>query len=201
MDGAVKYVKGDASAGLLISAVNIIGGLAMGMLRNGMEFQAALDKYVILTIGDGLVSQIPSLLISLSTGILVTKGSKDADFGTVLVSQLFGVPKVLYFVGSTVIALGILTPLNTILFLILGFSFIITARIMSGTLETAGIDAQVEADEAAAEQEDRQVRRCLQELLKRWGKYRRFPWRGVPDRSRFRRIGFLRAPGLVTVSR
>ncbi len=152
MDGAVKYVKGDASAGLLISAVNIIGGLAMGMLRNGMEFQAALDKYVILTIGDGLVSQIPSLLISLSTGILVTKGSKDADFGTVLVSQLFGVPKVLYFVGSTVIALGILTPLNTILFLILGFSFIITARIMSGTLETAGIDAQVEADEAAAEE-------------------------------------------------
>ncbi|MCI8947480.1 MAG: flagellar biosynthesis protein FlhA [Lachnospiraceae bacterium] len=152
MDGAVKYVKGDATAGLMISAVNIIGGLAMGMLRGGLEFQAALDKYVILTIGDGLVSQIPSLLISLSTGILVTKGSKDADFGTVLVSQLFGVPKVLYFVGSTVIALGILTPLNTILFLILGFAFIITARIMSSTLETAGIDSQAEAEEAAAEE-------------------------------------------------
>jgi len=152
MDGAVKYVKGDATAGLLISAVNIIGGLAMGMFRGGMDFQAALDKYVILTIGDGLVSQIPSLLISLSTGILVTKGSKDADFGTVLVSQLFGVPKVLYFVGSTLVALGILTPLNTILFLIIGFSFIITARIMSGTLETAKIDNQVEAEEAAAEQ-------------------------------------------------
>ena len=152
MDGAVKYVKGDATAGLLISAVNIVGGLAMGMFRGGMEFQAALDKYVILTIGDGLVSQIPSLLSSLSTGILVTKGSKDADFGTVLVSQLFGVPKVLYFVGSTIIALGILTPLNTILFLVLGFSFIITARIMSGTLETAKIDTQVEAEEAAAEQ-------------------------------------------------
>ena len=152
MDGAVEYVKGDATAGLMISAVNIIGGLAMGMLRGGLEFQAALDKYVILTIGDGLVSQIPSLLISLSTGILVTKGSKDADFGTVLVSQLFGVPKVLYFVGSTVIALGILTPLNTILFLILGFAFIITARIMSSTLETAGIDSQAEAEEAAAEE-------------------------------------------------
>ncbi len=152
MDGAVKYVKGDAAAGLLISAVNIVGGLAMGMLRGGMDFSAALDKYVILTIGDGLVSQIPSLLISLSTGILVTKGSKDADFGTVLVSQLFGVPKVLYFVGATVIALGVLTPLNTILFLVLGFCFIITARIMSGTLETARIDNQVEAEEAAAEE-------------------------------------------------
>ena len=152
MDGAVKYVKGDATAGLMISAVNIIGGLAMGMLRGGLEFQAALDKYVILTIGDGLVSQIPSLLISLSTGILVTKGSKDADFGTVLVSQLFGVPKVLYFVGSTIIALGVLTPLNTILFLILGFAFIITARVMSGTMETARIDNVAEAEEAAAEE-------------------------------------------------
>ncbi len=152
MDGAVKYVKGDATAGLLITAVNIIGGIAMGMMRGGLEFMAALDKYTILTIGDGLVSQIPSLLISLSTGILVTKGSKDADFGTVLVSQLFGVPKVLYFVGSTIIALGILTPLNTILFLIIGLSFIICARVMASTLETAKIDKQVDADEVAAEE-------------------------------------------------
>ena len=65
-----------------------------------MDITAALNKYAILTIGDGLVSQIPSLLISLSTGILVTKGSKDADFGTTLVSQLFGVPKALYLVGQ-----------------------------------------------------------------------------------------------------
>ena len=85
MDGAVKYVKGDATAGLIITGVNIIGGILMGMLRQGMDINSALDKYVILTIGDGLVSQIPSLLISLSTGILVTKGSKEADFGTVLV--------------------------------------------------------------------------------------------------------------------
>ena len=83
MDGAVKYVKGDATAGLIITAVNVIGGIAMGVLRQNMDITAALNKYVILTIGDGLVSQIPSLLISLSTGILVTKGSKDADFGTV----------------------------------------------------------------------------------------------------------------------
>ncbi|MGN0306543.1 MAG: flagellar biosynthesis protein FlhA, partial [Lachnospiraceae bacterium] len=95
MDGAVKYVKGDATAGLIITMVNVVGGIAMGMFRQGLDFSTALDKYVILTIGDGLVSQIPSLLISLSTGILVTKGSKDADFGTVLVRQLFGVPKVL----------------------------------------------------------------------------------------------------------
>ena len=89
----------------------------MGMLRQGMDINSALDKYVILTIGDGLVSQIPSLLISLSTGILVTKGSKEADFGTVLVKQLFGLPKVLYMVGAVLVFLGIVTPLNNLIFL------------------------------------------------------------------------------------
>lgn len=112
MDGAVKYVKGDALAGLLITAVNIIGGIAMGMLRGGMDINTALNRYAILTIGDGLVSQVPSLLISLSTGILVTKGSKDADFGSVLIGQLFGMPKVLYLVGGILCFLGIITPLN-----------------------------------------------------------------------------------------
>ncbi|MBQ7943261.1 MAG: FHIPEP family type III secretion protein, partial [Lachnospiraceae bacterium] len=125
MDGAVKYVKGDAVAGLVLTAINIIGGLCMGIISKGMDFSAALDKYVILTIGDGLVSQIPSLLISLSTGILVTKGSKDADFGSVLVKQLFGLPKVMYLVGATIIALGIVTPLSNLVFLPLGAIFIV----------------------------------------------------------------------------
>lgn len=151
MDGAVKYVKGDATAGLIITFVNIIGGIAMGVLRQGMDISAALDKYTILTIGDGLVSQIPSLLISLSTGILVTKGSKDADFGSVLVKQLFGVPKVLYFVGATIAALGIVTPLNTILFVGLGVAFIVTARVIAGTIETARIEETVDEEETAAE--------------------------------------------------
>ncbi len=152
MDGAVKYVKGDATAGLLITAVNIIGGIAMGMTRGGLSIGDAVDKYTILTIGDGLVSQIPSLLISLSTGILVTKGSKDADFGTVLISQLFGVPKVLYFVGITIIALGVMTPLNTVIFLALGLIFIITGRMISGTIEIAKIEGETDADEIAAEE-------------------------------------------------
>ncbi len=152
MDGAVKYVKGDATAGLIITAVNIVGGIAMGVLRQGMTFGDAASRYTILTIGDGLVSQIPSLLISLSTGILVTKGSKDADFGTVLVSQLFGIPKVLYFVGATIAALGILTPLNNILFIGLGLAFIIAGRSISGTIKTEEIEAKVEEEEVAAEE-------------------------------------------------
>ena len=152
MDGAVKYVKGDATAGLIITAVNIIGGIATGVLSQGMEFSAALDKYVILTIGDGLVSQIPSLLISLSTGILVTKGSKDADFGTVLVSQLFGIPKVLYLVGTIIAVLGLITPLPDLIFLALGLVFIVTGRMIAGTIETAQIEGEIDAEEVAAEE-------------------------------------------------
>ena len=152
MDGAVKYVKGDATTGLIITAVNVIGGIAMGVLRQNMDITAALNKYVILTIGDGLVSQIPSLLISLSTGILVTKGSKDADFGTVLIRQLFGVPRALYLVGAIIAGLGIVTPLPTVVFLALGLIFVVTGRVIAGTIETAQIENEVDTEEAAAEE-------------------------------------------------
>ena len=152
MDGAVKYVKGDATAGLIITAVNVIGGIAMGVLRQNMDITAALNKYVILTIGDGLVSQIPSLLISLSTGILVTKGSKDADFGTVLIRQLFGVPRALYLVGAIIAGLGIVTPLPTVVFLALGLIFVVTGRVIAGTIETAQMENEVDTEEAAAEE-------------------------------------------------
>ncbi len=152
MDGAVKYVKGDAVAGLIITAINIIGGMVMGMTRQGLELNAALDKYVILTIGDGLVSQIPSLLISLSTGILVTKGSKDADFGSSLINQLFGIPKVMYIVGATMVFLGFTTPLNTILFVGLGLVFIIVGRNIQATIETSQIEGEVDMAEIAAEE-------------------------------------------------
>ena len=147
MDGAVKYVKGDATAGLIITGVNIIGGIAMGVFRRGMDWTTALDKFTILTIGDGLVSQIPSLLISLSTGILVTKGSKEADFGTVLVGQLFGMPKVLYMVGGVLAFLGIVTPLNPLIFVLLGVLFIIGGRIIANTIEVAQIEAETEEAE------------------------------------------------------
>jgi len=152
MDGAVKYVKGDATAGLIITFVNIIGGIAMGMLRQGLDFNAAISKYTILTIGDGLVSQIPSLLISLSTGILVTKGSKEADFGSVLVSQLFGMPKAMYFVGGVICFLGIVTPLNAVLFLAIGLLFIVSGRIVANNIEISKTERSVETEEEEAEE-------------------------------------------------
>ena len=152
MDGAVKYVKGDATAGLIITAVNIVGGILMGMFRQGLDFNTALNTYAVLTIGDGLVSQIPSLLISLSTGILVTKGSKDADFGAALISQLFGVPRTMYMVGAVLIGLGIVTPLNTIIFVGVCGAFEVTGRMMAGTIETAQIENEANQEEMAAEE-------------------------------------------------
>ncbi len=152
MDGAVKYVKGDAIMGLLLTVVNVVGGVVMGMTREGLEAMDAFNKYTILTIGDGLVSQIPSLLISLSTGILVTKGSKEADFGSGMVKQLFGIPKVLYLVGAMLAALGFVTTLNTILFVGLGLVFIIAGRSIASTIEMANIEQEVDSDEAAAEE-------------------------------------------------
>ncbi len=152
MDGAVKYVKGDAVAGLIITVINIVGGIVMGVTRQGLDITAAVNKYTILTIGDGLVSQIPSLLISLATGILVTKGSKDADFGTALIGQLFGIPKVLYLVGAMLSILGFVTELNTIIFVGLGLVFIIVGRSIQGTIETAQIEHEVDTEEIAAEE-------------------------------------------------
>ena len=152
MDGASKYVKGDAAAGLIITGINIVGGIAMGMLRQGLDINAALNKYTILTIGDGLVSSIPSLLISLATGILVTKGSKESDFGHVLISQLFGLPKVLYLVGAVIAVLGIATPLPDIIYVGIGICFIVGARVTQGTIETTKIQEAASTEETKAEE-------------------------------------------------
>ena len=152
MDGASKYVKGDAAAGLIITGINIVGGIAMGMLRQGLDINAALNKYTILTIGDGLVSSIPSLLISLATGILVTKGSKESDFGHVLISQLFGLPKVLYLVGTVIAVLGIATPLPDIIYVGIGICFIVGARVTQGTIETTKIQEAASTEETKAEE-------------------------------------------------
>ena len=152
MDGATKYVKGDATASLIITFVNIIGGIAMGMLQQGMTAAEAAQKYTILTIGDGLVGQIPSLLISLATGILVTKGSKTADFGSVLINQLFGVPKVLYFVGAILAGLGIATPLNAVLFITMGAVFIVVGRVIDNTIKSEKVEKEVSTEEQAAEE-------------------------------------------------
>ncbi|MBO7363521.1 MAG: flagellar biosynthesis protein FlhA [Lachnospiraceae bacterium] len=152
MDGAVKYVKGDAVAGLLITGVNLVGGIALAVLRRGMSVSDALSSFAILTIGDGLVSQIPSLMISLSTGILVTKGSSDKELGETIIKQLFGLPKVLFIVGGMMTILGLFTDLNTILFVGLGVIFMFSATRVSRKLQTASIELDVSKEETEAEE-------------------------------------------------
>ncbi len=152
MDGATKYVKGDATAGLIITFINLIGGTVMGVMNGGQTAMEALQKYGILTIGDGLVSQIPSLLISLATGILVTKASSEADFGSMLVGQLFGIPKVLYIVGATITFLGIVTPLNPVLFCALGVAFLVAGRKIQKDVKVEAIEEETNAEETAAEE-------------------------------------------------
>ena len=152
MDGATKYVKGDATAGLIITVLNFVGGIAIGVLMNGADFSTALQTYSILTIGDGLTSQIPSLMISLATGILVTKSSKEADIGNILQKQLFSTPKVMNIVGIALIGLGIFTPLNIVIFVGYGILFIITGRMMSAELEMAETEESVSEEEESAEE-------------------------------------------------
>ncbi len=152
MDGATKYVKGDATAGLIITVINLVGGLIMGVARQGMDINDAINRYTILTIGDGLSSSIPSLLISLATGILVTKGSQEADFSNTIVKQLFGIPKVLFLVGGSLMFLGIATPLNTFLFLLMGGAFIVSGVVMQRSIGKQEAEADVTEDEEEAEE-------------------------------------------------
>jgi len=152
MDGATKYVKGDATAGLIITVINLVGGTITGMTVLGLEFGDAIAHFGVLTIGDGLVSQVPSLLISLSTGILVTKGSKDTEFSESIIKQLFGMPKVLYIVGVVMIFLGIFTPLQWWLFVGMGVLFLVAARKLEENIGEEAIEHEVAASETEAEE-------------------------------------------------
>ena len=150
MDGATKYVKGDATAGLIITAINLIGGIVMGMIYLGMDIMEALSTYALLTIGDGLVSQIPSLMISLATGIIVTKASKETQLTDELMTELFTTPKVLKIVGVAIALLGIISPLPWYIFVPLGLGLFGMALVMEKGAKVAAIEAEVEADDMGA---------------------------------------------------
>lgn len=107
MDGASKFVRGDAIAAIVIVVINILGGFLIGLVQKGMDFQQALQTYTILTVGDGLVTQIPALLISTSAGIIVTRAAADSSFGTDLARQLFRYPKVLAIAGAILLFLAL----------------------------------------------------------------------------------------------
>lgn len=152
MDGATKYVKGDATAGLVITVVNIVGGIIMGMTRSGMSINDALQTYTILTIGDGLVSQIPSLLISLSTGIIITKATKDKDLTEEVITELFSMPKAFFLVGAALIFLGVVTPLPWYIFVPFGALMIVWGSVQKKKEDVRSIEEEADsAEEEAAE--------------------------------------------------
>ncbi|MFA5511876.1 MAG: flagellar biosynthesis protein FlhA, partial [Candidatus Kapaibacterium sp.] len=119
MDGAAKFIKGDAIAGLIITTINILGGFAIGVLQRGMEFSDAASLYTILTIGDGLVSQIPSLLISIAAGLVVTRSASTDNLDIELARQFAGNPKPLFMSSGALIIMGLLPGFPFIPFFLL----------------------------------------------------------------------------------
>lgn len=119
MDGASKFVRGDAVAGILITIINIIGGLTIGVAQHGMPFGDAAQVYALLTIGDGLVAQIPSLVLSTAAGIIITRVSASRDMGEMVVAQVFSNPRVLAVTASVLLLLGLIPGMPNLPFLLL----------------------------------------------------------------------------------
>jgi type III secretion protein V len=136
MDGAMKFVKGDVIASIIILIVNLLGGLAIGVAMKGMPVVSALQRYGLLTIGDGLVTQIPALVLSTAAGVLVTRvASEEADtpLGDELARQLLGVPKALQVAGVFVLMLALVPGLPTVPFLVIGSVLLIVGRARART--------------------------------------------------------------------
>ncbi|MGJ7487860.1 flagellar biosynthesis protein FlhA [Variovorax sp. LT2P21] len=152
MDGASKFVRGDAIAGLLIMIINIIGGLFVGMLQHGLDFQTASTTYTLLAIGDGLVAQIPALVISTAAGVIVSRVATDEDVGSQLTGQLFSNPNVMFLTAGIVGLLGMIPGMPNLAFLLIAGGLVWMGR--KGLQRKAAVPTpeQVAAEQAAAVQ-------------------------------------------------
>ena len=128
MDGASKFVRGDAIAGLLIMIINIIGGLVVGMLQHGLDFSTASTTYTLLAIGDGLVAQIPALVISTAAGVIVSRVATDEDVGSQLTGQLFSNPNVMFLTAGIVGLLGMIPGMPNLAFLLIAGALVWLGR-------------------------------------------------------------------------
>ncbi len=140
MDGASKFVKGDAIAGIIITVINIIGGLIIGMAQQGLSFGEAAQTYTLLTVGDGLVSQIPALLISTATGMIVTRAASERNMGEEMSDQMMSQPKALFIASIVLFILGFMPGLPTVPFFVMaivmgGLGFILRTTIKEETEE------------------------------------------------------------------
>jgi flagellar biosynthesis protein FlhA len=160
MDGASKFVRGDAIAGIIITIVNIVGGLAIGVIQHGLDISTAAQFYTKLTIGDGLVSQIPALIISTAAGMIVTRSGSEKDMGTEVVGQLFLKPRALYISGGIMGILGVV-GLPTVPFFIVGGSLAGVGWMISRFKEEKQDNDRKAATEIAAKPEKERIENLL----------------------------------------
>ncbi len=155
MDGASKFVKGDAIAGIIITVINIVGGITLGMtgLSTGtkLPFGEAVQVYTLMTIGDGLVSQIPAILISTATGILVTKSTEETGITQSLTKQLFSIPLTLYISGAVMIVLGF-TPLPTMFFVPFGIVLLFCGYQLNKAQKVQSINEEISTEDEEVEE-------------------------------------------------
>ncbi|SDL74314.1 flagellar biosynthesis protein FlhA [Halarsenatibacter silvermanii] len=171
MDGASKFVKGDAIAGIVITSINIVGGLVIGVLQQDMALAEAAQTYTLLTVGDGLVSQIPALLVSSATGMVVTRAAAEGSMGQDMSVQLTGQPKALWIASAVLFLLAFVPGLPTLPFLVLAFlvgavAFMVRRQVqMAEEVEAEKEEAEAEK-EAEAERERGPQRDELSDLIK-----------------------------------
>jgi flagellar biosynthesis protein FlhA len=156
MDGASKFVKGDAIAGIIITIINISAGFAIGIIAKKIPLSEALSKYTLLTVGDGLVSQIPALLISTATGLVVTRAASDSNLGNDIIKQLFSNnPKLMFIIGGVLLFLGVATPLPALPYVLLAVIFVFVGYTMSTSIKKT----EEEENEIAQSTEVEEIRK------------------------------------------
>lgn len=160
MDGASKFVRGDAIAGLIITAINLFGGIAIGVLRHGMTFAEAADVFTKLSVGDGLVTQIPALIVALAAGLLVSKGGNRGSADQAVASQLGGYPKALYLAAAVLLLLSLAPGLPFVVFGGLAFAFFALARAIP-MREQAAREAVRQAEQQKASQAESEARQSI----------------------------------------
>ena len=145
MDGANKFVRGDAVAGIIITLINIIGGLAVGVFQNSMSFGQAAENYTLLTIGDGLVTQVPALIISTAAGIIVSRAGNESSLGTEIASQILYQPRAIAIAAGVLFCFGLVPGLPTVPFIVLA--------ILAGALAYMSLQSIRESAQAEEEQQ------------------------------------------------
>lgn len=152
MDGATKFVKGDAIAGIITVFINLIFGIIIGVVQEGLPFGEAVNKYSLLTVGDGIVSQLPALLMSTATAIIVTRAASEENMGHDVTTQLFRYPKMVYVAGITIILMGLFTPIHDFLTLSIGGLLLFGGYMMTNEKKQVELETTETEEKAATEE-------------------------------------------------